>query len=776
MVNINKVGNACCGCGACEQICKFNAIKMIATAEGFLYPIIDMDKCTNCGMCAKSCPVLNAQYKNFKKPKSFAVMANDEIRYNSSSGGVFSVLAYYFLKNNGYVAGAIWDKDGSVKHVVSDKKEVVNEMRGSKYLQSEMRDCYLKIKDLLKTQNQVLFTGTPCQIAGLKSFLGKEYDNLFTLEIICHGTPSPKVFRKYLQENLSANEEFIKTNFRDKIQGWSHKHIITTETNLRTFSTKIKEHDFSQAFLKDLCLRKSCGECKFNKLSRQADITMGDFWGVWKYDKNLDDKKGTSIVFLNNKRGEELFNNIKKELKLVAPVPFKKAVKGNPNMLRPTIHNPKREVFMDMVNKKSLKSSLDYCLNNTADCMILNYWYAINYGAALTCYGIQCLAEKIGLSPKIINYIPRFEDTYPNSFSEKFAQKYLKLTEPVNDYEDFVKLNSYCKTFITGSDQVWAPNLTKTHCKGATQSIYLLDFVKNGNKKISCSASFGGLDFRGDYEQETLFRHFLKQFDAISVREDTGLGILKDFGVNGATQILDGAFYIPKEKLEEMTKGYKKEEKYIACFVLPYFKKETWYQKLLIKIEKELNLPVKNFEFNNKTSVEEWLAYIKNSEFVITDSFHGFAFSIIFNRPFVQVKNSKKQSRFESVFRLFNIENNSVGKDDEIDFEKIFIKRDWEKINKKIEEECIKAEKWLSYAVNLPTQDRSCYDVENYLLINSQLSRAEMRRSFRIYTHKRVIKFKLSLATLLKKFAKGKRKKELEEEIKYHKKTLKFVE
>lgn len=410
------------------------------------------------------------------------------------------------------------------------------------------------------------------------------------------------------------------------------------------------------------------------------------------------------------------------------------------------------------------------------DCMILNYWFSLNYGAALTCYGVQCLAEKVGLNPKVINYIARYRDTYPNSFSEKFAQKYLNLTEPVKNFEDLYKLNDKSKIFITGSDQVWSTKYMKRACKDAVQSVYLLDFVKNGNKKISCSASFGDSSFKGDYEQEVLFRHFLKQFDAISVREDDGLDILKSLGIDNATQILDGAFYIPKEKLEEMTSEYKKEEKYIACFVLPYYRKQTWYKKLLSQIEKKLNIPVKNFEFDNKTPVEEWLAFIKNADFVVTDSFHGFVFSILFNKPFIQVKNSITQSRFESIFRLLDIENNSVGKDEEFDFEKIFVKRDWEKINKKIADECIKAEIWLKNAVKLPAQDRSCYDVENYLLINSQLSRAEMRRSFRIYTHKRAIKFKLSLVEFLKKFAKGKRKKELEEEIKYHKKTLKFVE
>lgn len=774
-MNITNIGNLCSGCSACYNICPINAISMQENDEGFLYPVIDEDKCTNCGLCAKNCPAINPIYKNNKKPKCFAVMANDEIRYNSSSGGVFPVLAHYFLDKGNYVAGAVWNKDGSVKHIVSNKKEDIEAMRGSKYLQSSIGDCYREIKNILNLDKKVLFTGTPCQVAGLYAYLKKEYENLYTVEIICHGTPSPKVFKKYLDETLAVNESFINTSFRNKINGWSHKHIVTTETNLRTFDTPIKEHPFSQAFLKDLCLRNSCGECRFNRIPRQADITTGDFWGVWKFNKKLDDTKGTSIIFVNSKKGKYIFSKLKKEFKLVKPVPFKMAIKGNPNMVKPTKPHSKRKDFMELINKHTLKDSLDYCLDNKADCMILNYWYAINYGAALTCYGVQCLTEKFGLNTKIINYKPAFKKDYPNSFSEKFANKYFNLTAPINCYEDFLALNNSCKTFIVGSDQVWSPKHIETHCDNAIQSIYLLDFVKNGNKKLSYSASFGISDFQGDYEQEILFKHFIKQFDAISVREDDGINILKELGINEATHLLDGAFLIPKEKLNEMTKEFVSNEKYIACFVLPYFKKQKWYKNLVLKISEKLNLPVKYFDFNKTTPVEQWLAFIKNSEFVVTDSFHGFAFSLIFNRPFVQVKNAKAQSRFESMFRLLNIEDNSVSKEDKINFEKIFIKRDWEQINKKIEEEVLKAEQWMKNALENPVKDNSRYEFENFLLINSQLKTEETKRNLKLIKNYKKVLFDYNLTKFLKIFSKGKRKKELKEKIQNYKKQIKKI-
>lgn len=771
MNNISGVEINCFGCSACENICPHRAIKMVANEEGFLYPEIDNSKCINCGACKKVCPALKQGYKNSTKPKCFAIMADDETRYNSSSGGVFPILAYHFLKNDGYVAGAVWGDKGEVKHIVSNKKSDIENMRGSKYLQSTIGECYKDVKTILEKRSKVLFTGTPCQIAGLKSYLNKEYQNLYTVEIICHGASSPGVFKQYLNETLEDGEKFISTKFRDKIKGWSHDIIITTKTNLKETSSHLEKSFFTRAFNENLCLRPTCEKCKFNRIPRQADITIGDFWGVWNFNHKLDDKKGTSIILINNTQGKKLFDYCKDLFKLVQPVPFKKAINGNPNLIMPTkVDKRKRETFMNLVKTNTVQEAFEYCMEDKADCMILNYWHAINYGAILTCYGVQCLAEKIGLKPKVINYLTTFKKDFPGSFSEKFAQKYLNLTEPVKNMEDFIALNSKCKTFITGSDQVWAPGLMKGHCDDATQSIYLLDFVKNGRKKLSYSASFGYPKFLGDPEQENLFKHFLKQFDSISVREDDAINVLKDLGITEATHLLDGAFLIPKENLKKMTENYNSSEKYIACFVLPYFKEANWYKDFLLQAEQYLNLPIKPFEFDNKTPVEEWLAYIKNAEFVITDSFHGVVFSIIFNKSFVQVKNASSQNRFESLFRVLDIENNSLGEYDKINFNKIFIERDWEKINKKIENEIKKAERWLKKAIDSSPKDNSEYDFQNYLLIKSSIKELELQRKLRLLKNKDKYLRKYYLYKVLSSISFGKSRKKVKEKLnKYNK-------
>ncbi len=364
-------------------------------------------------------------------------------------------------------------------------------------------------------------------------------------------------------------------------------------------------------------------------------------------------------------------------------------------------------------------------VNNKCDCMILNFWSCSNYGAILTCHGVKCLMEKLGKSCKVINYFPKtsFENKYKNSFTAKFTNKYFILTTKVNNFEDFCELNNNADIFIAGPDQIWNSAIIKSHCTNVTNSIYFLDFVCNENKKISYAASFGEAEFKGEQKNKFIFSHFIKQFDAISIREDDGIDILKnEFGVTNAAQLIDGAFHIPKTLLNDMTQNYEAKEKYIACYVLPYYRKEKWYRKYLNTISEKLNYPIKEMKFNLKTPVEEWLAFLKNAEFVISDSYHAIVFSIIFNRPFIQIKNASSQSRFESLFRVLDIENNSISKFDYLSEDKILMKRDWNSINKKIEQEVLKAELWMKNAIETPKEKVIDKSFENFVLIQQQLN------------------------------------------------------
>lgn len=352
--------------------------------------------------------------------------------------------------------------------------------------------------------------------------------------------------------------------------------------------------------------------------------------------------------------------------------------------------------------------------NDNCDCMILNFWSCVNYGASLTAWGTQLLAEKVGLTAKVINYRPRIPLTYEGSFSEEFALRHLNLTRPIANYEDFLSLNENCKTFITGSDQVWNAGIMRSHSSQVTENIYVLDFVNENSRKLSYAASFGLDYFKGNNYQKEMFRYYVSQYDAISVREGEGKKILEEMGIPNAVQLIDGAFHIPQSTLDELIKEDSKvselklDQPYIGVYVLPYFAQSKWYLQLLEQASSQLKLPLRFFEFNPKKSVSEWLAFIKNASFMITDSYHATVFSLIFNVPVVQVKNAKTQSRFISLFGLLGLPDVSIGQEfvGDFDFFKIVRLYDWERINNKIESECLRAEKWLKEAVSEPIKEK----------------------------------------------------------------------
>jgi len=406
--------------------------------------------------------------------------------------------------------------------------------------------------------------------------------------------------------------------------------------------------------------------------------------------------------------------------------------------------------FMNIVNKPYNVFSNN---NNTDCCMIINFWSAINYGAILTCYGVQCLAEKLGKNAKVINYIgyPKSVNckNFKKSFAYNFAKKYMNLTKEVKTYDDFYKLNNRCDTFITGSDQVWRNNCaTGVLNNELNWTIFFLDFVRSNKRKLSYAASIGREEIPGTPTDLEKINFYLSQFDDISVRENRVVELLKEnFNIN-STQLVDGVFHIPVELLNEMTNEYKANEKYIGVFTLPYFKTQTWYKDILDKISAKLNLPIKEFDWDYTTPVEEWLAFIKNSEFMVTDSYHCTIFSIIFNKNFIQVKNNPKaQSRFDSIFKILDIQNKIVSESDiQIDIDELLKPLDWESINNKIQEEKLRAENWMKQAFEKPIENKPVYpnfletnkpqkqnteiDIETLKLI---LNRNKIKRKYLVY-------------------------------------------
>ena len=345
----------CCGCYGCENICPKNCIKMIDDNEGFWYPKVDSDKCIDCGLCDKVCPVKHSARKEDRDIEYFACKSlNNSSREKSSSGGVFNILYNYVIENNGAVFGVSFDDDLNVRHSVAETMKECEQFRGSKYVQSRLSNTYNEVKDKLNINQIVLFSGTQCQVNGLNLFLRKKYDNLITVEIICHGVPSPKVHKKYLDiKSKEYNSEVKSVNFRDKRIGWKKFSYTLEFKSGQVYSKDLSQDIYMQGFLKDLYLRPSCYECTSKNYKSNADISLADYWGIQNIHPEIDDDKGTSLVLVNTEKGKKVFQIIKDKMDIIK-TDGEFAVNNNPCIVRPVKYNKKREQFFDNIDKIDL--------------------------------------------------------------------------------------------------------------------------------------------------------------------------------------------------------------------------------------------------------------------------------------------------------------------------------------------------------------------------------------------------------------------------------------
>lgn len=314
--------------------------------EGFRYPVIDIDACIDCGKCERACPELHDYSERIPLATYAAKSKDDQILKESSSGGVFTLLAEKVISSGGMVFGASFDDKWNVVHSEATKSEELAKFRGSKYLQSLIVDTYSKTKEYLKARRLVLFSGTPCQVAGLKTFLGKEYSNLIIVDFVCHGVPSPMVWQKYLAQ---FKKEFKTISFRDKSYGWKEFSLCINSADSET-TEKFNQNKYMQVFLHNLCLRPSCYSCSFKSGKSGSDITLGDFWGIEHIDPTVDDDKGTSLVMVNTVKGQEMFDDLNLDYKSES---YEGAVKYNPSITDSVSIPAYRDLFMSKINKNS---------------------------------------------------------------------------------------------------------------------------------------------------------------------------------------------------------------------------------------------------------------------------------------------------------------------------------------------------------------------------------------------------------------------------------------
>ena len=337
MIHIqNKID--CCGCNACGDVCSHSAISFKTDIEGFWYPEVDVDKCVNCGLCEKVCPIINVEKlkkSDFVEPICYAAIhKNNEVRFDSTSGGLFSALAEKMYRDGGYVGGAIYDDNFNILHYISNNRADLVKLRSSKYAQSDLTGFFIKVRDILRNGEKVLVCGSPCQMAALRAFIRRDYDNLIIVDYVCRGINSPKINRKF-QEDIEKEfgSKVVWQKAKNKELGWRTMatkfifadgsiHYIPASMNLAT-KGYLQTNVFS---------RPSCYDCRFKGLPRIADISLADYWGIEKVDKTLDDDIGTSLVLLNSQKGRDYFKQIQQKIKSIS-LPFETCLAGNPMIM-----------------------------------------------------------------------------------------------------------------------------------------------------------------------------------------------------------------------------------------------------------------------------------------------------------------------------------------------------------------------------------------------------------------------------------------------------------
>lgn len=707
--------NACTGCGACANKCPKDAIRMVLDAEGFPFPQVT-DACVNCGLCVAVCPVKHP-VSHHKTPKSYAVWADDAIRQESSSGGMFSLLANATLARGGVVFGARWSDDYmTVYHASARTQEELIPLKKSKYVQSDTQQTYREAKAALEQGLPVLYTGCPCQIAALYNYLGKDDANLITADIVCHGANSITAYQTFINEFAEGNP-IQKVDFRDKVHyAWSSS-IVAYLKNGDIKKRQSYESSWYEGFLKGIINRHNCASCPYACPTRIADFTLADAWSVAKINPTYDDKRGTSLVLVNSPKGERLFAELKPAMKLCEALPFDIIRRYNGRINFPPKAHILRETFFDLMAKYGYENAIQM-VSGKRTCYDIGYvgwWDSTNYGSALTSFAINRTLKRLGKSVLMLEY-PKMpfhsRKSKDKRYGMEFAKHFYDLCD-ITHNNDFRRFNALCDTFVVGSDQLWNYDCNRYFGYG----YFFLDFVNNTKKKIAYATSFGRDSENYPDGQKLRAGYYLSKFDAISVREKSGVDICRDSFDVEATHVLDPVFLCDMGSYEEAI-GLSKVDlnhAYVLSYILDVTPEKLeavrstaqtlglpYYiivdgQKDIEQIKREVNDP----NIVNPIRIEDWLNYFKNAHYVVTDSFHGFCYCLIFHRPMAVFANKYRGlARFETICEITGLANRLVFSLEEFNARKLTsIPIDFKKVDERLQPMREFSIQWLNNAL-----------------------------------------------------------------------------
>ncbi len=653
--SLKEKSRNCIGCGACISKCSQGAISMEKDELGFGYAAIDSKKCVGCGNCEASCPVLTEKPSNSVNPICYSVIAEPEIQLASTSGGAFHVLATDVLQRNGCVCGVSFE-GMECKYTVVDNETDLMKLVGAKYIEAELGNIFEQVKEILDQDKPLLFCGTPCHVQALYNYLDDDYNNLATVDFVCHGVSSPYVFKKYTEYLSEKNsKKLVDYSFSKKVNGY------TPDRGMAYYEDGTSEEDFDFHFLHNSCvsLRKSCFSCNFAELPRCADITLGYCYGIETILPDFFDKNGVSMVMLNSKVGRWLFNRVKDNFAKTAQINARDVITHN-RFFANFMPNPKRERLAALVeNGVDFSKIMQYIKYDTYDVAVIADWSSYNFGAHITNYALFNTVKALGYEPLMVekpNVHPWPPLDKPVLFRNNPYPSYA-LSPLFASFQDLAFLNSRCAKFLVGADNVW-----NYQWFGHSLDLYTLPFAADTHTRLAYGTSFGADSFVDETfispeEAEMAKKRFsanIKNFDYIGVRDSAAEGILKTDFDRSSEIVLDPVFIADTEIYQKMIEksAARLPKNYAFAYFfskapglqdsLPDFCEANDMSFVLAPDPSAISAFSTDFSvpFYSNLSVEDWLSYINNSECVFTDSYYAVCMSLILKKNFYYIGSS----------------------------------------------------------------------------------------------------------------------------------------